>query len=111
MAYDETLAQRVRDGLAGEEHLTEKKMFGGLAFLINRNMAVTVSHRGGLMIRADPASADELIASTNASQIEMRGRAMPGWLHISVADVETEAELLRWVELAAGYTRSLPAKA
>lgn len=110
MAYDEELAQRVRDQLADETGVAEKRMFGGLAFLIRGNMAVTASHRGGLMIRVDPAEADELIASTPAHQIEMRGRVMPGWLHVEDTDLETKRELARWVGLAATYTRSLPAK-
>jgi TfoX/Sxy family transcriptional regulator of competence genes len=111
MAYDEKLAQRVRDELGEEDGVAEKRMFGGLAFLIGGNMAVTASHRGGLMIRVDPATADELIASTPARQIEMRGRAMPGWLHIQDADLKTKRQLARWVGLAAAYTRSLPVKA
>jgi TfoX/Sxy family transcriptional regulator of competence genes len=111
MAYDENLAQRVRDQLADEADVAEKRMFGGLAFLIGGNMAVTASHRGGLMLRVDPATADELIASTSASQIEMRGRVMPGWLHLKEEDLTTKRELARWVGLAAAYTRSLPAKA
>jgi TfoX/Sxy family transcriptional regulator of competence genes len=110
MAYDEKLAQRVRDLLAGDVGVTEKRMFGGLAFLIGGNMAVTASHRGGLMIRVDPAAAVELIAGTPASQIEMRGRPMPGWLHVRDPDLRTKRQLARWVGLAAAYTRSLPTK-
>jgi TfoX N-terminal domain len=83
MAYDLQLAQRKRDLLAEEPAVTEKRMFGGLAFLIDGRMAVTVSHRGGLMIRVDPAAVAELVTRTNARPIEMRGRVMPGWLHVS----------------------------
>jgi len=109
MAYDEKLAKRVRDLLADETDVSEKRMFGGPAFLIGGNMAVTASHRGGLMIRVDPATADELIAATPATQIEMRGRAMPGWVHVD-SDLSTKPQLARWVALATTYTRSLPAK-
>jgi TfoX/Sxy family transcriptional regulator of competence genes len=110
MAYDQKLAQRLRTLLAGEVGVTEKRMFGGLAFLIRGNVAVTASHRGGLMIRVDPANAAEPVARTNASQIEMRGRAMPGWLHVRDSDLRTKRQLTRWVELAATYTRALPPK-
>jgi TfoX/Sxy family transcriptional regulator of competence genes len=110
MAYDEQLAQRVRTQLAGEAGLTEKRMFGGLAFLIGGNMAVAVSHRGGLMLRTDPTTSDELVAATNARTIEMRGRPMPGWLHVKASDLRTEPQLARWLERSTSYTRSLPAK-
>ena len=107
MAYDEKLADRVREALAREADFTERRMFGGLAFLIGGKMALTVSHRGGLMVRADPASADELAATTNAHPIVMRGRPMPGWLHVEAADIRTAGQLRKWVAIAAAYTRSL----
>jgi TfoX/Sxy family transcriptional regulator of competence genes len=107
MAYDETLADRVRAALAGDADLTEKRMFGGLAFLIDGKMALTISHRGGLMVRTDPAGAEELIAKTNARQIEMRGRPMPGWLHVADSDIRTARQLARWVRIASSYTRSV----
>jgi TfoX/Sxy family transcriptional regulator of competence genes len=110
MAYDEKLAQRIRDLLVGEAGVSEKRMFGGLAFLIGGNMAVTASHRGGLMIRVDPATADQLVASSPAHQIEMRGRPMPGWLHVGDSDLRTNRQVGHWVGLAATYARSLPAK-
>ena len=80
MAYDEELAQRIRDLVAGEPGLTEKKMFGGLAFLIGGNMAVAASGQGGLMVRVDPEESDALVADSNARPLEMRGRMMNGWL-------------------------------
>jgi TfoX/Sxy family transcriptional regulator of competence genes len=107
MAYDEKLANRVRAVLASEADLTEKRMFGGLAFLIDGKMALTISHRGGLMVRTDPAGAEELIATTNARQIEMRGRPMPGWLHIEDSDIRTARQLVRWVRIASAFTRSV----
>ena len=110
MAYDEDLAERIRALVVGEAGLTEKKMFGGLAFLIGGNMVVAASGQGGLMVRVDPASSDSLVAETNARLVEMRGREMRGWLRLDAKDVEAKRELARWVELGTTYARSLPAK-
>jgi TfoX/Sxy family transcriptional regulator of competence genes len=110
MSYDEELAQRIRKLVSGEAALTEKKMFGGLAFLIGGNMAVAASGAGGLLVRVDPESSDELVATTGARLMEMRGRSMKGWLRVDSADVRTEPELAKWVELGTTYARSLPAK-
>ncbi len=110
MAYDEDLADRIRELLAGECELTEKKMFGGLAFLIGGNMAVAASGQGGVLVRVDPAQSDTLVATTNARLMEMRGRRMQGWLRVPAEAVATKRELRRWVELGTTYARSLPAK-
>jgi TfoX/Sxy family transcriptional regulator of competence genes len=110
MAYDEALAARIRELLAGERDLTEQKMFGGLAFLIGGNMAVAASGQGGILVRAEPAQSDELVAKTNARMMEMRGRQMQGWLRVDPEDVRTKRQLAKWVELGAAYARSLPAK-
>jgi TfoX/Sxy family transcriptional regulator of competence genes len=110
MAYDEKLAERVRDLLVGESDVTEKKMFGGLAFLIGGNMAVAASGQGGLMVRVDPAKSASLMAGTNARLVEMRGRAMQGWLRVDIDDVRTKRQLAKWVNLGTLYVRSLPAK-
>jgi TfoX/Sxy family transcriptional regulator of competence genes len=110
VAYDEDLADRIRELLGGEANLTEKKMFGGLAFLIGGNMAVAASGQGGMLVRADPAQADTLVATTNARLMEMRGRQMQGWLRVDSDDVRTKRELAKWVLLGATYARSLPAK-
>jgi len=110
MAYDEALADRIRELVAGEPGLTEKKMFGGLAFLIGGNMAVAASGQGGVLVRVDPAQSERLVASTNARLMEMRGRAMQGWLRVDLEDVRTKPQLARWVELGTTYARSLPAK-
>ena len=110
MAYDEELADRIRELAAGEPGLTEKKMFGGLAFLIGGNMAVAASGQGGVLVRVDPAQSEMLVASTNARLMEMRGRAMQGWLRVDLEDVRTKAQLARWVELGTTFARSLPAK-
>ncbi len=110
MAYDEDLADRLRALVAGEAGLTEKKMFGGLAFLIGGNMAVAASGQGGLLVRVDPASSDALVAETNARPMEMRGRELRGWLRLDTKDVKGKRDLARWVELGTTYARSLPAK-
>ena len=110
MAYDEDLADRVRELLGSESDLTEKKMFGGLAFLIGGNMAVAASGQGGVLVRVDPAQSDTLVATTNARPMEMRGRPMQGWLRVDADDVRTKRELAKWVERGATYARSLPAK-
>jgi TfoX/Sxy family transcriptional regulator of competence genes len=110
MAYDEDLADRIRALVASEAGLSEKKMFGGLAFLIGGNMAVAASGQGGLMVRVDPASSDSLVAETNARLLEMRGRALKGWLRLDAKDVKGKRELAKWFELATTYARSLPAK-
>ena len=110
MAYDEDLANRIRELVGLEEGLTEQKMFGGLAFLIGGNMAVAASGQGGLMVRVDPAGSDRLLASTKARRMEMRGREMPGWLRVDATDVRTKQQLAKWVRIGVAYARSLPAK-
>jgi TfoX/Sxy family transcriptional regulator of competence genes len=111
MAYDEELAERLRELLAGERDVSEKRMFGGLAFLIAGNMAVSASGRGGLMVRVDPTRSDELVAQPHVERMVMRGRAMDGWLRVDAAAVQGDDELRSWVRLGAGYARSLPPKA
>jgi TfoX N-terminal domain len=110
VAYDEQLADRIRELLGSETDLTEKKMFGGLAFLIGGNMAVAASGQGGVLVRVDPAQSDTLVATTNARPMEMRGRQMQGWLRVNPVDVRTKRQLTKWVGLGASYARSLPAK-
>ena len=110
MAYDEDIAERVRELVGGQAGLTEKKMFGGLAFLLDGNMAVAASGQGGLLVRVDPAQSDALLATTSARLMEMRGRQMRGWLRVDSEQVRTKRELERWVELGTAYARSLPAK-
>jgi|SRR3954463_12688973 TfoX/Sxy family transcriptional regulator of competence genes len=110
MAYDEDLANRLRELVSGEDGVTEKKMFGGLAFLISGNMAVSASGQGGLLLRCDPDQTDALVAKPHAERFVMRGRAMDGWLRIDPAGVKTKRELERWVGVGVAYARSLPAK-
>jgi TfoX N-terminal domain len=110
MAYDEALAARIRDRIGAAPDLTEKKMFGGLAFLIGGNMAVAASGQGGIMVRVDPAESDALVSATPAAPMEMRGRQMPGWLRLATEDVASDSALGEWVERGAAYARSLPPK-
>ena len=110
MAYDEDLADRIRELVASEAGLSEKQMFGGLAFLIGGNMAVSASGRGGIMVRVDPADTDKLVATTKATRMVMRGREMDGWLRVDTADVRTKRQLAAWVARGTAYARSLPAK-
>jgi TfoX/Sxy family transcriptional regulator of competence genes len=110
MAYDEELAQRIRDLVAGEAGLTEKKMFGGLAFLIGGNMAVAASGQGGLLVRVDREESDALVADSHARPFEMRGRTMNGWLRIDTEHLRTKDDLAAWVERGTSFARSLPAK-
>jgi TfoX/Sxy family transcriptional regulator of competence genes len=110
MAYDEELADRIREIVAGEEGLTEKRMFGGLAFLIGGNMSVSASSQGGLLLRVDPAETETLLAEPHAEPFVMRGRAMDGWLRVAPEGVRTKRELKQWVGRGVAYARSLPAK-
>jgi TfoX/Sxy family transcriptional regulator of competence genes len=110
VAYDEALAERIRELLAGQRGLTEQKMFGGLAFLIGGNMAVAASGQGGILVRVDPAESDRLLARTKARPMEMGKRSIQGWLRVDAVDVRTKSQLARWVELGRTYARSLPAK-
>lgn len=111
MAYDEELAERIRARVTGERGVTEKKMFGGLAFLVGGNMAVAASGQGGLLVRVDPAESEELVSSTPAYLMEMRGREMAGWLRVDTDDVRNDSELAAWVDRGVSYARSLPTKA
>jgi len=114
VAYDEDLANRIRELIGRDSdpahRLTEKKMFGGLAFLINGHMSVSASGQGGLLLRCDPGQTDELIARKHARRFEMRGRAMDGWLRVDPEGVKTKRDLERWVRLGVEYARSLPPK-
>src|SRR5262245_33225276 len=110
MPYDKELADRIRQQLSSEQAVTEQAMFGGLAFLIHGNMAIAASGQGGLLVRVDPEDGDRLIATTAAEPMEMRNRVMSGWLRIKAANVRTDRQLAKWVELATANARALPAK-
>ena len=110
MAYDEELADRIRELISGEAGVTEKRMFGGLAFLVGGNMSVAASGQGGLMVRVDPDETDSLVAKPHARPFMMRGREMKGWLRVDDEGVRTKRQLEPWVRRGLAYARSLPAK-
>ena len=110
MAYDSELADRIRFLIGTGPGVTEKKMFGGLAFLIDGNMAISASGQGGALVRVDPADTDALVATANATLAVMGGRTMQGWLRVSSEDLEADQQLTEWVTRAVGYARSLPPK-
>jgi TfoX/Sxy family transcriptional regulator of competence genes len=110
MAYDEDLANRIRALIAGEPEVTEKKMFGGLAFLVGGNMAVAASGQGGLMVRVDPGETDAFLGKPHVRPFEMRGRSMQGWLRVDDGGITTKRQLEPWVKRGTEYARSLPPK-
>jgi TfoX/Sxy family transcriptional regulator of competence genes len=109
MAYDEALADRIRELIGGDEGVSEQKMFGGLAFLVNGNLAVAASGQGGLLVRVDPAEADDLVRE-DVEPMVMRGREMRGWLRVAAAAVDAPDQLEQWATRGIAYARSLPAK-
>jgi hypothetical protein len=110
VAYDTELADRIRFLIGAAPGVTEKKMFGGLAFLVGGNLAISASGRGGALVRVDPAEAGALTATANATPAVMAGRTMQGWLRVSAGDLETDEQLTEWVNRSVGYARSLPPK-
>ena len=110
MAYDRELANRIRELVLDQSGVTEQAMFGGLAFLINRNMAVAAASHGGLLLRVDPTENESLTAEPHVGRFTMRGREMDGWLRVDAEAVDTEEDLAHWVEIGVGFTRSLPQK-
>ena len=110
MAYDEELAERLREVLATEPGLTEKRMFGGLAFLIGGHLAVAASGRGGLLLRCDPARTEALVAQPGAGPFVMRGKEMDGWLHVQSSAVTDDTALREWVRNGVEFVRGLPPK-
>jgi TfoX/Sxy family transcriptional regulator of competence genes len=110
MAYDEDLADRIRELTAGEPDMTEMGMFGGLAFLVGGNMSVAASGQGGLMVRVDAEDTDALVGKPHARPMVMRGREMHGWLRVDPEGVRTKRQLEPWVRRGVAYARSLPPK-
>ena len=110
MAYDDDLAARIRDLIGPDPELTEKKMFGGLAFLIHGHMAISASGQGGVLVHVDPGRSADLVAATGATIAVMQGREMPGWLRVSPEDLASDDDLSRWVEIGIAHARSLPPK-
>ena len=110
MAYDEDLANRLRELLASEDTVTERKMFGGLAFLVDGNMSVSASRNGGLLVRIDPVDTDACLARPHVELMTMGGRTMDGWVTVAPDGVKTKRELTAWVKRSLTFVRTLPAK-
>jgi hypothetical protein len=110
VAYDEDLANLIRELIAGDPDVSEQTMFGGLAFLVSGTMSVAARGQGGLMVRVDPEETDSLLAKPHAEPFEMRGREMQGWLRVDSEGVRTKRQLEPWVRRGVGYARSLPPK-
>lgn len=97
MPYDLDLAYRIRELLAGKPGVQEQAMFGGLAFLVAGRIAVAASSQGGLLVRADPAHAERLLAGGVAEPMQMKGRTIRGWLHIDGDHLRTKRQLAKWI--------------
>ncbi|MEO9329574.1 TfoX/Sxy family protein [Gordonia aurantiaca] len=110
MVYDEELAFRIRALLAAESRVDEVPMFGGLAFLINGNMAVAVSSKGGIMVRVPPEETNALLEYPHTAPMHMSARETLGWLRVFDEGVATDRQLKRWVTIGADYARKLPPK-
>lgn len=110
MAYDEDLADRIRSVMQDQDGVTEKRMFGGLAFLVNGNMAVSASGQGGLLLRVAPDDTDSVVREDGVTRFEMRGRAMDGWVRVDPSATTSDQELTRWVQVGVAYAGSLPPK-
>jgi TfoX/Sxy family transcriptional regulator of competence genes len=110
MAYDEELADRIRAVIQKQDCVTEKKMFGGLAFLVNGNMAVSASGQGGLLLRVDPGETDSVVREDGVTRFEMRGRVMDGWVRVDPSATASDQELTRWVQVGVGSAASLAPK-
>ncbi|MFC0505171.1 TfoX/Sxy family protein [Micromonospora costi] len=110
MAYDEDLANRVRELIGGEPGIDERRMFGGLAMMLNGNMAVVIRGAGGLMVRVDPAQSAQFLSEDGAQPTEMRGWIMRGWITVEPSACAEDADLQRWVGRGVTFARGLPAK-
>jgi TfoX/Sxy family transcriptional regulator of competence genes len=110
MPYDEDLAHRLRELLADEDAVTEKKMFGGLAFLLHGHMCVSASRTGGLLVRIDPADTEAALERPHAARMEMGRRTLDGWISVAPDGVRTKPDLATWVERGVAYVKTLPPK-
>ena len=110
MAYDEDLANRLRELLGDEDAITEKKMFGGLAFLLGGHMSVSASRNGGLLVRIDPDDTDAALARPHVALMKMGGRTMDGWITVAPEGLKTKRELAAWVKRSVAFVKTLPPK-
>jgi TfoX/Sxy family transcriptional regulator of competence genes len=110
MAYDEDLAARIRVALSDQDGITDRRMFGGLAFMVDGHMAVCASGDGGLLLRADPADTESIVGEDGVARFQMRGRELNGWVGVDPTAVSSDDQLKRWVDIGIAYARSLPPK-
>jgi TfoX/Sxy family transcriptional regulator of competence genes len=110
MTYDEDLVHRLRELLADEDAITEKKMFGGLAFLLHGNMSVSASRNGGLLVRLDPADTDDALARPHVARMQMGRRTLDGWVTVAPEGLRTRRELSAWVTRSVSFAKTLPPK-
>jgi len=110
MAYDSSIAQRIRAVIAEEKGISEKKMFGGLAFLVHGNMCVAASGQGGMLVRIDPADAKWALTRPHATRMKMGGRSMDGWIRVAPEGARSTREIGAWVRRSLAYVRTLPPK-
>lgn len=110
MAYDVHLADRIREMLVDGPPVTEQRMFGGLTFLVAGKVAVAASGQGGLLVRIDPARTDSLVATTNARPMQMKGRAIRGWLHVDCDDLHTKRQLSPWITIGVTTAKTLSSR-
>lgn len=110
MAYDEDLADRIREAMSSEAGVTERRMFGGLGFMVDGHMAVAAGSGGSLMVRADPDDAQTWVREPGASHMVMRGRELSGWLLVEPVGLAAAADLQRWIDRSVRFVRGLPPK-
>lgn len=110
MAYDEALAERIRWAMSDRDGVSEQRMFGGLAFLVNGHMALAASGQGGLLLRVDPAAMDSVLAEPGVGRFRMRGRELNGWVHVDASTLGTDEQVSRWAGVGATYAGSLREK-
>ena len=109
MAFDERLAERIRGSLGRRKGLAEKKMFGGIAFLLNGNMCVGI-HKSAMIVRLAPEETDAALKQPHTRRFDLTGRPMKGWILVEPEGLKTETKLSKWIQVASKYASSLPAK-
>lgn len=108
MGYDEETAARVRKLLAGQRYVAEKKMMGGLCFMVNNTMCCTVSGRGGMLIRVGPEAHARMLEEPHTTPMEMRGRTMSGFVLVAREGYQNDADLKRWVKRGLDFVAAIP---
>jgi TfoX/Sxy family transcriptional regulator of competence genes len=109
MAYNEALALRLREALKGQKRVVEKKMFGGIGFILNGNMAVGVIKKD-LIVRVSPQDNDQILKRAHARPFDFSGKPMAGWIYVEPAGFKNQADLKKWVQVGLDYAASLPKK-